>query len=174
MTRFKFPEDMPIENMMVSRTLENAQSRIEGFHFDSRKHTLEFDDVLNVQRTTVYNRRKHILAGSHEDLEKELEMIMQETTFKEIEDIIEEKKNLVGEQNFYETLRRIALYSIDIHWQEHLELMDYARSSTSLRAFGQREPLVEYKKEGLKLYHDFEYATQSNIIDLIKTIDIAK
>jgi len=71
-------------------------------------------------------------------------------------------------------LRRIALYSIDIHWQEHLELMDYARSSTSLRAFGQREPLVEYKKEGLKLYHDFEYATQSNIIDLIKTIDIAK
>ncbi|OGI84285.1 hypothetical protein A2903_03045 [Candidatus Nomurabacteria bacterium RIFCSPLOWO2_01_FULL_33_17] len=174
MTRFKFPEDMPIENIMVSRTLENAQSRIEGFHFDSRKHTLEFDDVLNVQRTTVYNRRKHILAGSHEDLEKELEMIMQETTFKEIEDIIEEKKNLVGEQNFYETLRRIALYSIDIHWQEHLELMDYARSSTSLRAFGQREPLVEYKKEGLKLYHDFEYATQSNIIDLIKTIDIAK
>ena len=56
------------------------------------------------------------------------------------------RKEWIGEQNFYETVRRIMLYSIDLHWQEHLESMDYARSSTSLRAYGQREPLVEYKR----------------------------
>ncbi len=172
MNRFKFPEDMPIENVMVSRTLENAQSRIEGMHFDSRKHTLEFDDVLNVQRTTVYARRRAILSGSHEDLGRELEMLVGgENT---IQTTIEEKKVLVGEQNFYETLRRIMLYSIDAHWQEHLELMDHARSSTSLRAYGQREPLVEYKKEGLRLYREFEAITASNILELIGTIDIAR
>ncbi len=173
MEKFKFPEDMPIENSMVSRTLENAQSRIEGFHFDSRKQTLEFDDVLNTQRTSVYGRRKAILFGSHDEIKLELEMLTNGVD-ESILNTIDEKKNLVGEQNFYETLRRIMLYSIDIHWQEHLESMDYARSSTSLRAYGQREPLVEYKKEGLRLYHDFEFATASNIIELIKTIDIAK
>ncbi|MDQ5884528.1 MAG: preprotein translocase subunit SecA, partial [Pseudomonadota bacterium] len=177
MVSFKFPEDMPIENVMVSRTLENAQSRIEGFHFDSRKHTLEFDDVLNFQRKSVYSRRRAILDGSHDQIEQELEMLTGDSTLEsmnEIKTIIETKKSLVGEQNFYETLRRIMLYSMDIHWQEHLELMDYARSSTSLRAYGQREPLVEYKKEGLRLYREFEFVTQSNILELIKTIDIAK
>jgi preprotein translocase subunit SecA len=173
MTRFKFPEDLPIENTMVSRTLETAQSRIEGFHFDSRKQTLEFDDVLNFQRKSVYSRRKAILFGTHEETERELEMIT--TGFEtDILNVIQEKKDLVGEQNFYETMRRIMLYSIDIHWQEHLESMDYARSSTSLRAYGQREPLVEYKKEGLRLYKDFEYGVANSIIELIKTININK
>ncbi len=172
MTKFKFPEDMPIENAMVSRTLETAQSRIEGFHFDSRKHTLEFDDVLNVQRKTVYARRAEILNGSHEDLEKELSILTNGQD--EIAGIIKTKKELVGEQNFYETLRRIMLYSTDIHWQEHLEMMDYARSSASLRAYGQREPLIEYKKEGLRLFRDFEGTVASSIMELIKTIDIAK
>jgi preprotein translocase subunit SecA len=172
MTRFNFPEDMPIENVMVSRTLENAQSKIEGFHFDSRKHTLEFDDILNVQRKTVYTRRANILSGDHDKLSLELEMLA--TGEDEILDVIKSKKELVGEQNFFETLRRIMLYSMDMHWQEHLEMMDYARSSASLRAYGQREPLVEYKKEGLRLYKEFEYAIRSNILELVRNIDIAK
>ncbi len=172
MQKFKFPEDMPIENGLVSKTLETAQSRIEGFHFDSRKHTLEFDDVLNVQRKAVYARRREILEGSHEALEAELEMIA--VGEEGIADIIKDKKELVGEQNFFETLRRIMLYSTDVHWQEHLELMDYARSSASLRAYGQREPIIEYKKEGLRLYREFEEAVRSSVLELIKTIDINK
>lgn len=172
MARFKFPEDMPIDNGLVSRTLETAQSRIEGFHFDSRKHTLEFDDVLNVQRKTVYARRREILEGSHEALEAELAILVGGA--EDIKKVIAEKKELVGEQNFHETLRRIMLYSNDIHWQEHLELMDYARSSASLRAYGQREPLIEYKKEGLRLYREFEEAVRSSVLELIKTIDIAR
>ncbi len=172
MTRFNFPEDMPIENALVSRTLENAQSKIEGFHFDSRKHTLEYDDVLNIQRKAVYARRFNILNGDHDLLKKELESIIQNE--EGLDKIIEDKINLAGEQNFFETLRRIMLYSTDIHWQEHLEMMDYARSSASLRAYGQREPLIEYKKEGLRLYKEFEYAIKSNIIELIKGIEVTK
>ena len=69
MEKFKFPEDMPIENSMVSRTLENAQSRIEGFHFDSRKNILSYDDVLSTQRNVIYARRKKIL---HRDPEYQI------------------------------------------------------------------------------------------------------
>ena len=172
MEKFKFPEDMPIENIMVSRTLENAQSKIEGFHFDSRKQTLEFDDVLNFQRKTVYARRHGILSGDHDKLKLELDIIT--AGEEDTNNLIKQKIELVGEQNFFETLRRIMLYSMDIHWQEHLEMMDYARSSASLRAYGQREPLIEYKKEGLRLYKDFEYTVASNILELIRTIDVAK
>jgi len=172
MERFNFPEDMPIQNSLVSRTLENAQAKIEGFHFDSRKNTLEFDDVLNVQRKAVYSRRHGILFGDHDKLAEEMANITLEE--EDIENIIKDKQNLVGEQNFFETSRRIMLYSMDLHWQEHLEMMDYARSSTSLRAYGQREPLVEYKKEGLRLYREFEYAIQSRILELVKSIDLQK
>ncbi len=172
MTKFKFPEDMPIENGMVSKTLENAQSKIEGFHFDSRKQTLEYDDVLNVQRKTIYTKRKSILFGDHETIKAELETIS--IGEEGMDSLIEEKKKLVGEQNFFETVKRLMLYSMDIHWQEHLEMMDYARSSAGLRAYGQREPLIEYKKEGLRLYKEFEYSVRSSILELVKTIDTAK
>ena len=61
MERFNFPEDMPIEHSMISRVIEKAQAKVEGYNFDARKHLLEFDDVLNKQRIKVYNRRKDIL-----------------------------------------------------------------------------------------------------------------
>lgn len=172
MTKFNFPEDMPIENSIVSRTLENAQSKIEGFHFDSRKHTLEFDDVLNVQRKSVYSRRANILTGDHDKLALELSSIVNGE--EDVSSIIDSKKELIGKQAFFETLRRIMLYSMDIHWQEHLEMMDYARNSASLRAYGQREPLVEYKKEGLRLYKEFDNSVRASIIELVRNIDIAK
>lgn len=175
MTKFKFPEDMPIENGLVSRTLENAQSKIEGFHFDSRKHTLEFDDVLNVQRTAVYTKRRLVLEGSYEYLSEYLDdLVKKDETINPssaLASLIEEKKESLGEQSFFETIRRIILYSLDIHWQEHLELMDHARSSVNLRAYGQREPLVEYRREGLRLYREFESNTESSIINLIGTIE---
>ncbi len=172
MAKFNFPEDMPIENGMVSKTLENAQSKIEGFHFDARKQTLEYDDVLNIQRKTVYSKRKSILHGDHEAIKAELETIS--IGEEGIDELIEEKKKLVGEQDFYETVKRLMLYSTDIHWQEHLQMMDYARSSAGLRAYGQREPLIEYKKEGLRLYKEFEYSVRSSILELVKTIEAAK
>ena len=68
MGRFGIPEDQPIENRMITRSLESAQTKIEGFNFDSRKSVLSFDDVLNKQRKALYERRRGILLGSHEDI----------------------------------------------------------------------------------------------------------
>ena len=63
MTVFKLPEDVPLEHAMVSRAIEQAQVKVEGFHFDSRKHLVEYDDVLNKQREIVYRKRRKILEG---------------------------------------------------------------------------------------------------------------
>ncbi len=66
MTVFKLPEDVPLEHAMVSRAIEQAQTKVEGFHFDSRKHLVEYDDVLNKQREIVYRRRRKILEGENQ------------------------------------------------------------------------------------------------------------
>jgi len=66
MTIFKLPEDVPLEHGMVSRAIEQAQTKVEGFHFDSRKHLVEYDDVLNKQREIVYRRRRKILEGERQ------------------------------------------------------------------------------------------------------------
>ena len=85
--------------------------------------------------------------------------------------IIEEKKAKLGEEVFLETVRRIALYSNDTLWMEHLEAMDYLRSSVNLRAYGQREPIVEYKKDGLAMFKEMEEAFKEQVFSLIQNIN---
>ena len=72
MGRFNIPEDQAIENRLITRSLETAQTKIEGFNFDARKHVLEYDDVLNHQRTIIYSRRRKILLGTNSELEETL------------------------------------------------------------------------------------------------------
>ncbi len=79
MTVFKLPEDVPLEHGMVSRAIEQAQTKVEGFHFDSRKHLVEYDDVLNKQREIIYRRRRRVLTGEGQK-EKILENIDKEIT----------------------------------------------------------------------------------------------
>jgi preprotein translocase subunit SecA len=73
MGRFGIPEDQPIENRIITRSLESAQTKIEGFHFDARKHTLEYDDVLNYQRKIIYERRRKAFMGHGEELKQLLD-----------------------------------------------------------------------------------------------------
>ncbi len=170
MGRFGIPEDQPIENRFISKTLESAQAKIEGFHFDARKHTLEYDNVMNHQRKIIYERRRLMLTGSHEDVEKFLsDLVLEYPNFAEI---IVEKRAAMGESAFFETTRRIALYSTDALWVEHLETMEYTRSSVNLRAYGQREPLIEYKKEGLRLFKEMEAMFKEQVISLVTTMNI--
>ena len=75
MGRLGIPEDQPIENRMLSKAIESAQSKIEGFNFDARKHLLEYDDVLNHQRKIIYDRRKKILYGENDFILEELKSI---------------------------------------------------------------------------------------------------
>ncbi|MEK7559834.1 MAG: preprotein translocase subunit SecA [Patescibacteria group bacterium] len=117
MGAFGIPEEEAIENKMVSRAIESAQAKIEGFHFDSRKHILEYDDVMNKQRQAIYKKRQAILFSGEE----------------------EQKKML-------------SLRIIDLLWMEHIDAMEYMRSSVNLRAYGQRDPLIEYKNEGARMF----------------------
>jgi preprotein translocase subunit SecA len=168
MGRFGIPEDMPIENRFISKTLEGAQAKIEGFHFDARKNTLEYDDVMNHQRKIIYERRQKMLRADKEEIETLLKTVAVEKEGGE--KIIEEKRNKLGEEQFLETVRRIALYTTDTLWMEHLEAMDYLRSSVNLRAYGQREPIVEYKKDGLAMFREMEQTFKEQVFSLITTI----
>ncbi len=168
MGRFGIDEDQPIQNKMITSALENAQTKIEGFNFDSRKKTLEYDNVLSTQRTAVYARRKKMLFAEDSEIK---EYLLSITSDKEkIEKIIVEKVALVGEENFWRTVRRVILHVNDVLWTEHLENMDYVRSAVNLRAYGQREPLIEYTKEGLILYRNMEAALNEQVLSLIDTI----
>jgi preprotein translocase subunit SecA len=89
----------------------------------------------------------------------------------EIKKVIKERISLVGEDSFLETFRRIVLHVNDILWIEHLETMDYLRSSVNLRAYGQRDPLIEYKKEGLNLFKQMEISFKGQVVNLIKTMN---
>jgi preprotein translocase subunit SecA len=135
MGRLGIPEDEAIQNKLITRSLESAQQKIEGLNFDARKAILEYDDVLNFQRKTFYERRRNILENEKD-----------------------------------ENVRNLKLQAFDMFWVEHLEMMDYLRSSVNLRAYGQRDPLVEYKKEGLKLFKEMEQNIESTIEENLKKI----
>ncbi|MCA9356306.1 preprotein translocase subunit SecA [Candidatus Nomurabacteria bacterium] len=169
MGRFGIPEDMPIENSLISRGLRNAQTKIEGIHFDSRKYVLAYDDVLSRQRNAIYDRRRNLLLGDRTEIDSLLEELS--NTSPDVRIMINNKKASIPEDAFYETVRRIALYVIDLLWVEHLETMDYLRSSVNLRAYGGRDPLVEYKKEALNLYKNMQISYENQVIDLIETIE---
>ncbi len=170
MGRLGVPEDQPIENRFITNTLESAQAKIEGFHFDSRKHTLEYDNVMNHQRNVIYGRRRLMLTGNYEDLNKFLDELVE--IYPDLKEVIVAKRAAVGDTTFFETVRRIALYTTDTLWVEHLETMEYTRSSVNLRAYGQREPLIEYKKEGLHLFKEMEAMFKEQVTSLIKTMNV--
>jgi len=161
-------EDEAVENRLITRSLETAQTKIEGFNFDSRKHVLEYDDVLNLQRKTVYERRRKILVGTISEVKEKLAEVVGDDA--DLLKVIAEKVSAVGEEVYYRTIRQLLLQTIDMFWVEHLELMDYVRSSVNLRAYGQRDPLVEYKKEGLRLFKEMQEAINDQIWKLFPNV----
>ncbi|MBI4088394.1 preprotein translocase subunit SecA [Candidatus Kaiserbacteria bacterium] len=170
MGTFKIPEDEPIYNSMITKSLEKAQTRIEELNFDARKHVLAYDDVLNIQRQNVYGRRRALLTGSDTDVQEELARISEGNA--ELKEIIERKHQEMGEA-FWSVARRYLLQAADYLWVEHLEGMEYLRSSVNLRAYGQRDPLVEYKKEGLKLFHVMEETYKVQVTQMIPNLAAA-
>ncbi len=166
MGRFGIPEDQPIENRLITNALEKAQERIEGFNFDARKHVLEFDDVLNFQRKVVYERRRVLLVGGEAGGEQYLETVLLSAD-EETRTQIENKKTELGSEVFLRNVRTVGLQAIDMFWVEHLEMMDHLRGTVNLRAYGQREPLVEYKREGLTLFKEMESAAVAEVLSLL-------
>ncbi len=169
MGRFGIPENEPIESRLVSRALEGAQEKIEGFHFDTRKHTLQYDDVLNQQRTSIYNKRRRILFGDEGIVSEVFADLI--ALKPEIESLIKEKEEKYSKEAVHHIFRIMMLQVIDTLWMEHLDQMEHLRSSVNLRAYGQRDPLVEYKKEGLRAFKSLEITLKNELASFIENID---
>jgi preprotein translocase subunit SecA len=167
MAKLGMPEDQPIAHGFVSRALESAQKKIEGFHFDARKHTLEYDTVLAHQRSVIYTRRRAMVEGDREHIMASYYALGDREP---LEKLATEKIKLVGEEAFWEMIRRIVLYTTDTLWVEHIDTMEHMRSSVGLRAYGQREPLVEYKKEGVRLFKEMEGRLKEQVMAMATTI----
>ena len=216
----KFPDDMPIEHGMISKSIERAQNKVEKHHFGIRKQILQYDDVINKQRETIYSLRYRILAkndlnGLFKDHCKELvsaivasydskellsneirnELISELQQYfpvKNLNDLIEQsyKKDnfidlVVGPMlSFYDykksehpeglfeelVTKRIFLTTLDRKWMDHLFNMDILREGIGLRAWGQRDPLMEYKKEAFEMFKGLVFSIAE---ESIKTINRA-
>lgn len=168
MGSFKIPEDEPIGSGLITKSLETAQKRIEGFNFDSRKQVLAYDDVLNTQRLSVYGRRKVALLGTPEELHEEVRSMLGGD--EALLAAYEAKKAEIGEAPFTALMRRLVLQVTDSLWLEQLETMEYLRRSVSLRAYGQRDPLIEYRREGLARFQAMERAIEDAVRGAIPRI----
>jgi len=203
MARIGMSDGIPIEHRMVSRAIERAQKQVEGQNFTIRKHLLEYDDVMNKQRETIYNMRKDILQGkdmkeyileliealvewvmdshlnkekSPEDWDREAirkafgyqfgldieglgidwETInyeeLKEKMLQALKENYQGKEKIIGSSEMREFERIIMLQIIDSQWKDHLLGMDYLKEGIGLRGYGQRDPLVEYKKESYDMF----------------------
>lgn len=187
MDRFNLPEDEPVDLPMVSKAVAEAQAKVEGAHFDMRKHLLEYDDVLNKQREAVYKKRQELLGILNaENLEPMLasaaenffnrlnstpveygadpiwkKALVDSGVFKAEEltdDENEVKEKFVEKTKAYARhplAKGQALGILDMLWMNHLEDLEAVSESIGLRAYGQRDPLVEYRGEAHKLYNEF-------------------
>ncbi|MFH1968199.1 MAG: preprotein translocase subunit SecA [bacterium] len=170
MTALKVPEDEPIQAGMISGAIESAQSKIEGFNFDARHHLLEYDDVLNKHREIIYKKRKEFLETS--DPKEKVSEILKKAGFSE--DDYNKKEKEIGEQNMRGVEKFVCLKVLDTLWQEHLSYMDHIRDSVRLRAYGGRDPLVEYKNEGHRAFQQLLATIDANTAENIMKASPAK
>jgi preprotein translocase subunit SecA len=169
MERFNMPEDMPIENSFISKNIESAQSKIEGANFDARKRTLEYDDVLNKHREVIYKKRLDIIENAEKGILKE-EILKNISNYGFTPEDYEAKEKELGSEAMRQAEKILALRVLDMLWTEHLENMESSRDAVNLRAYGQQDPLVEYKKEARilfnKLLDNYENLLINNIMKI--------
>lgn len=161
MDRFKFDENIPIEAGLVSKVIENAQKKVEGFNFDTRKYLVERDDIMNVHREVIYQLRRRILEISEGDQDQitwfisKLQENAPENT--DINEIWQKFSKQLGEKVWQKSITQIALPVVDYLWMEHLVDMDHIKQGVGLQGYAQKDPLVEYKRES---YQRFELMLQ--------------
>jgi preprotein translocase subunit SecA len=166
MEKLHLADDQPIETKMISGALESAQSKIEGFHFDARKHLLEFDNVLNKHRDAMYRRRREVLKKAKANTLREqiINLVVERGHSKEE---YEKKEQELGEEHMRQAERVASLRVIDSLWLDHLENMEHLRDSVKLRAYGQQDPLIEYKNEGRRAFEGLLENIDENTVQTI-------
>jgi len=209
MNRLKVDEDTPIENRIISRSLEGAQKKVEGFHFDQRKSVVQYDDVMNRHRKATYAMRREIL--NQADVKKRINIFIEEevkalasapdltsegfdTVVKEAFNFDEatldrlfdtetdkfEKSLFAAAKEQYEARevaftpellrkveRDIYLQILDNLWMQHLENMDHLREGIHWMSVGQRDPLVEYRRQGQLLFETMQNTLRADVLRVL-------
>lgn len=248
MTRFNMPEDVALEHPIVSKSIENAQVKVEGFNFDTRKHLVEYDDVLNKQREIVYKLRRRVLeslksennTAQTENNEKnnseidsglkteildridlvirsivnvaslqnndseespnekiieefgtiipfddnskkqlvvqlqQVHTIEEKTEFliKIAEDLYTQREKQIGNPVMRNVEKFVMLSVIDNLWMNHLDAMDNLRNGIGLRGYAQKDPLVEYKNEGYRMFESLMGTIDDEIVHRIYKVQV--
>src|SRR5467141_213831 len=225
MYRLGMTEGVPIESKLISRRIENAQKSVEAQNFDARKHLLEYDDVMNKQRETIYGIRRSALEGKDqrdyvleiaEDVARELvntfcpreqhpdqwntaqfaaevhsqfgidtknadidpaklnhdELVG--ALIEAVKERYEEKEKLFGPEMMRWLERRIVLDIVDTQWKDHLLTLDHLKEGIGLRGYGQKDPLVEFKKEAFTLFEDMMARIDTETVRYLFLIQPAK
>jgi preprotein translocase subunit SecA len=222
MLRLGMEEDVPIESRLITKRIASAQEAVEAQHFASRKHLLEYDDVMNKQRQAVYGMRRQLLEGTDQterikeiiqgivasfsdircpekahtstydltglqsdvlsqfgvkiDLE-ELNGLLKQEIEDHINELLErrfkEKEELIGPENMREAERVVMLNVIDNQWKDHLLSMDHLKEGIGLRGYGQKDPLIEYKKESFELFQDMMDRIEDETIRYLFFLQVA-
>ena len=171
MQKLGWPENEPIEHPMVAKAIEAAQSKIEGFYFDIRKHVLEYDDVINKQRVAFYRMRDEALIKEKNGLFIDYLIGIFNTGKEDFpEEDFEKKKEILGNEKLMELLKITTLRILDNLWMNHIERTEFLRDSTALRAYGGQDSLVEYKKESYYFYKELEGNFIFYLIQNVKNI----
>ena len=207
-------ENMPLESKILSNAVESAQKKVESRNFSIRKNVLQYDDVMNIQRTTIYEQRRKVLNGENlkdyvlnmidslaEGLVQEhlanidnasVEALLQDVKViygisdldsvkdgrlrpeKIAEEIIEkahkfyeEKEQVIGENNMRELERVITLKIVDERWMDHIEAMDELKDGIGLRAYGQKDPVVQYRIEGADMFDQMNLDIQTDVVKFL-------
>jgi preprotein translocase subunit SecA len=227
MTTAKLEDDQPIESKLVSRSIQSAQSQVEAQNFEIRKNVLKYDDVLNRQRTVIYDERRRVLQG--EDLHEQLRLfvsdvidgyvdaetaegfaedwnldrlwqalrplypvsvtpeqveaaaggrsaltseLLREEILSDAHHAYDAREEKLGSVVMREVERRVMLSVLDRKWREHLYEMDYLQEGIGLRAMAQRDPLVEYQREGFQLWNAMNEAVKEESVGLVFHVDV--
>ena len=224
MDTLKIDEDTPIENRMITNTLESAQKKLEGRNFEIRKNVLKYDDVMNQQREIIYGQRRKVLDG--EDISNEMHNMLRENidssckqflagdvkdewdfgalrrhyqgwlttdadfhytvadydslSQKGIADllydrgmqILQAKEVRYGAPVMRELERICLLKCVDRMWMDHIDNMDQLRQGISLRGYGQKDPVVEYRIEGFDMFDQMVDSIRESSIKMLLTIEV--
>ena len=171
------PEDTPIEHTLVSKSIEKAQKKVEKYHFGVRKQILEYDDVMNRQRHTIYTLRRQLLDGR--DLKEKFNEFVGQVVLLDPEETREQREKTLQEayeaklkqysQPIFEdaVTKQVMLSTMDRKWVDHLHQMDVLREGIGLRAWGQKDPLIEYKIEAFELFQALLHDIADESVDMI-------
>ncbi len=206
MNRLKIDDETPIQNRVISRSLEAAQKRVEGFNFDQRKNVVQYDDVMNRHRVAIYKIRREVLQQTNvsgkikdflseqvkemvsspdsysDDFENHLHQVfglsdteldkLFETDAEQFESELkkavmkryEEQREAFGEDIIEKVERDIYLQVMDNLWMQHLENMDHLRQGIHWNSVGQRDPLVEYRRQSKVMFEEMQRTLREDVL----------